>query len=221
VSASERDTGQEDTGQKDAGQPDTGQPDTGQQGGSRRPVARRPVGSPPHALWLRALQHSSILLTYHPPPRQVPTDADSTPAAEPVSGSRPSPRAQTAPGPRRPHEQKAESGIADATARETGSLLNVGLLVVGIFMVVCSRITLTRTWAWSWHGPSTTFTLSRMHGACTSAMGELAQGASGEVASHCLWVDTTWTAVVGLGAAGCILAAFGIARTIRAIMKPA
>ncbi len=200
MSASEQDTGQQDTGQQD----------TGDQDGSRRPVA-----SPPHALRLpfaRALQHSSILLTYRPPPRRAPGDANPIPAAEPESGSKQPPPAQA---------QKADSGTADPKARATGSLLDTGLLVLGVVLVVCSRVTLTQTWAWSWHaGQGTTFTLSRMHGACTSAMGELAQGASGDVASHCLWVDTTWTAVVALGAAGCILAVLGAARMVRAVMKP-
>jgi hypothetical protein len=222
VPASEQDTGQEDPGQQSNGLDDAGREDTADQDGGRRPL-----GAPPHALWLRALQHSSILLTYRPPPRGDPIGGVSTPAAKPPSGSKPSPPAVPRPGREPPNtstgtvrNQKPESGIADAATRTPGSLLDICLLAVGAFLVVCSRVTLTRTWAWSWHGPTTTFTLSRMHGACTSTMGELAQGASGDVASHCLWVDTTWTAVVALGAAGCILAAFGIARMLRAIIKP-
>ena len=213
MSASERDTGQQDTGQHEVGQDEAGKHDSGQQ----------PQKLPPHMLRLpfaRVLQQSSILLTYRPPPRGAPSP-ERPQGPPPLPGRQPSPGRESPPpiaGPAQ--QQKPESGIADVV-REAGGLLEIGLLVLGIVLVLCARITLTRTWVWSWRtGSGSTLTLSRMHGACTSAMGELAQGASGNVASHCLWVDTTWTAVVGLGAVGCVLTVFVIARRLRAIMKP-
>lgn len=202
MSASEQDSGQQAAGQNDTGQNDTG---------------AQPQALAPHALWLRsarALRHTSILLTYRPPPRRSRVGADSIPATEPRSGRQPSSGSEP------PSNSQLAPDAANA-ARGAASLLDAGLLIVGIVLLVGALITLTQTWVWSWHaGSGTAFTLSRMHGECTSAMGELAQGASGEAASHCLWVDTTWTAVVAFGAAGLILAAFGIVRILRAITKP-
>jgi hypothetical protein len=100
-------------------------------------------------------------------------------------------------------------------------LLDASLIVIGAALFLCALATLISTWAWSWHaGSGRTFNLSNMHGICTSAMGELAQGASGTVASHCLWVDGTWTEAVALAAGGCIVAVIGIARSLGALKTP-
>jgi hypothetical protein len=190
----------------------TGEQDTGEQ---------EPQPLQPHSLSLpfnRPPRPSSVLLTYHPPRR--PFSATEPPAeTEPLPGkAHLSGKAQLPP-------QQPERAQAISTAHaliDIRSLLDVTLVVLGVLLVVGARITLTRKWAWSWQAsPGTTFTLSRMHGSCTSAMGELAQGASRNVASHCLWVDGTWTVVVALGAAGCILAAFGLAHMLRRIRKAA
>jgi len=99
--------------------------------------------------------------------------------------------------------------------------LDASLILVGAALFLSALATLSSTWAWSWRaGSDRTFNLSHMHGICTSAMGELAQGASGTVAIHCLWVDGTWTEAVALTAGGCILAAIGVARTVRTLRAP-
>lgn len=112
--------------------------------------------------------------------------------------------------------------LAETKTYETASaggyaagVLDASLIVIGAAMFLCALATLSLTSVWSWHaGSAGTFNLSHMHGICTSAMGELAQGASTNVASHCLWVDGTWTEAVALTGGGCILAVIGIARIV-------
>jgi hypothetical protein len=101
-------------------------------------------------------------------------------------------------------------------------LLDAGMIVVGVALFLGALATLTSTWAWSWHASSgAIFTLSEVHGVCTSAMGELSQGASGAISNSCLWVDLTWTEAAALTGVGCILAAIGVARVVRALRTPA
>jgi len=180
-----------------------------QQGADER---RRPAQLPQsHLLSLpipATPPQSIILLTFHPPPRRT------------LPGAEPGQQADQAQAHR---AQAGESRTADAVnAQDTGSLLDAGLLIIGAVFVLAARATLTRTWLWSWRaGSGAALTLSRMHGICTSTMGELAQGASGMAASRCLWVDGSWTAAVLLAAAGCILAVIGLTRMLRATVKTA
>jgi hypothetical protein len=123
-----------------------------------------------------------------------------------------------------PAAQAAQAGDARraAASADLSGLLDMALIVIGAVLVFGARVTLTRTWAWSWHtGSGASFTLSRMHGICTSAMGELAQGVSGDAAGRCLWVDGTWTAAVLFGGFGFILAAIGCIRMLRGMKKSA
>jgi hypothetical protein len=96
------------------------------------------------------------------------------------------------------------------------------MVVIGVAVFLGALATLTSTWAWSWHaGSGAIFTLSQVHGICTSAMGELSQGASSTISNNCLWVDLTWTEAAALTGAGCIVAAIGVARIVRALRTPA
>jgi hypothetical protein len=188
---------------------------------------RRPSQLPqPHTLSLPRPGTSPspfIVLTFRPPPRRL------RPGAE---------RGQQVPHGQAPHAQGGDAQGGDAqggdaqggesrtagaaNAPDTGSVLDAGLLIIGAVFVLAARATLTRTWVWSWRaGRGAAFTLSRMHGICTSTMGELAQGASGMAASRCLWVDGSWTAAVLLAAAGCVLAVTGLARMLRGAGKSA
>jgi hypothetical protein len=144
-------------------------------------------------------------------------------ASEPVTATEPltaSERPLAADPPQRLAQAKT---FEDAGAgRYSASLLDASLIVIGSALFLCALATISFTRVWSWHaGSARTFNLSHMHGICTSAMGELAQGASSNVASHCLWVDGTWTEAVALAAGGCILAVIGIARIVGALRRPA
>ena len=123
-----------------------------------------------------------------------------------------------------PPERRAQAETFESTGAVgyAASVLDASLIVIGGALFLCALATISFTWVWSWHaGSAHTFNLSHMHGICTSAMGELAQGASSNVASHCLWVDGTWTEAVALTAGGCILAVIGIARIVGALRTPA
>ncbi len=193
---------------------------------------RRPAQLPrPHLLSLpipATPPRPVILLTFHPPPRR------------PLPGTKPGQQVQHAQvqhaqvqhaqaqhaqvqHAQAQHAQAGEWRTAGAAnAQDTGSLADAGLLIIGAVFVLAARATLTRTWVWSWRaGSGAALTLSRMHGICTSTMGELAQGASGMAASRCLWVDGSWTAAVLLAAAGCILAVIGLTRMLRGAGKTA
>ncbi len=182
---------------------------------------RRPAQLPrPHLLSLpipATPPRPVILLTFHPPPRR------------PLPGTEPGQQVQhaqvqhaQAQHAQVQHAQAGEWRTAGANAQDTGSLADAGLLIIGAVFVLAARATLTRTWVWSWRaGSGAALTLSRMHGICTSTMGELAQGASGMAASRCLWVDGSWTAAVLLAAAGCILAVIGLTRMLRGAGKTA
>jgi hypothetical protein len=172
------------------------QRDTGEQ-------PQQPEAPQPHTLFppsLRTPRHSYTLLTFRPPSRRRQPDDESLPGDDP-----PGQRAQA---------QTVANASTDVYATR---LVDASLVVIGAALFLCALATLSSTWAWSWHaGSGNIYTLWHMHGICTSAMGELAQGASGTVESHCLWVDGTWTEAVALTAGGCILAAIGIARILRA-----
>ena len=151
-----------------------------------------------------------------------PSTASEPPAAsQPETASEP-PTADSPPG-NDPPQQAAQAQISGnpSTGMYATRLLDASMIVIGAALFLCALATLSSTWAWSWHaGSAGIFTLSRMHGVCTSAMGELAQGASSNVAKHCLWVDGTWTEAVALTGGGCILAAIGVARIVRAMRTP-
>jgi hypothetical protein len=157
-----------------------------------------------------------------------PPDSKPLSAGEPLSVGQHLPDSETLPDSDSPPCDHPPQELAQAQASANSSastyatrLLDGSLAVIGTALFLCALATLTSTWAWSWHaGSGVTFTLSRMHGVCTSAMGELAQGASGNVATHCLWVDGTWTEAVALTGGGCILAAIGVARIVRAVRTP-
>jgi hypothetical protein len=90
--------------------------------------------------------------------------------------------------------------------------LPVSLIVIGAVLVLGALATLSQQWAWSWQTRGGTFTLSRMHAVCTSSLGELAQGVSGNVAGHCTRIDATWTAAIVVIAIGVLVGAIGLGR---------
>jgi len=157
-------------------------------------------------------------------PPSVPTSVrELLPRGESLPESKPPTSSERPPGEDPPHPlgQPQTFENADAGLHAT-RLLDASLIVIGAVFLLSALATLSSTWAWSWHaGSGRTFNLSYMHGVCTSAMGELAQGASGTVASHCLWVDGIWTEAIGLTGGGCILAVIGIARILGALRTPA
>jgi hypothetical protein len=173
------------------------QHDTGEQRQSPEPQ--------PHALSPPAPSPAPPTLT--PPSRPAPPTTPARPAATRPPGGKPSVQLTQA----RAH---GNASVAIYATR----WLDASLIVTGSALFLCALATLSSTWAWSWRaGSDRTFSLSHMHGICTSALGELAQGASGTVASHCLWVDGTWTEAVTLTGGGCILAVIGVVRTVRAL----
>ena len=152
-----------------------------------------------------------------------PTSSEPSAVSEPPTSKEPLALGEDPPrvdSPQRLAETKTyETASAGGYA---ASVLDASLIVIGAAMFLCALATLSLTSVWSWHaGSAGTFNLSHMHGICTSAMGELAQGASTNVASHCLWVDGTWTEAVALTAGGCILAVIGIARIVGARRRDA
>ncbi|HTW73934.1 MAG TPA: hypothetical protein VMD56_03310 [Steroidobacteraceae bacterium] len=150
------------------------------------------------------------------PPSAPAPAPPAAPAPAPPAAPAPAPPAATPPQLTQAGTRGSASGGVYATRR-----LDASLIVIGAALFLCALATLSSTWAWSWHaGSDRTFSLLHMHGICTSAMGELAQGASGTVASHCLWVDGTWTEAVALTGGGCIVAVIGVARTVRALRTP-
>jgi hypothetical protein len=154
---------------------------------------------------------------------EPPTSSEPSAASEPPTSKEPLALGEDPPrvdSPQRLAETKTyETASAGGYA---ASVLDASLIVIGAAMFLCALATLSLTSVWSWHaGSAGTFNLSHMHGICTSAMGELAQGASTNVASHCLWVDGTWTEAIALTAGGCILAVIGIARIVGARRRDA
>ena len=154
---------------------------------------------------------------------EPPTSSEPSPVSQPPTSKEPLAVGEDPPrvdSPQRLAETKTyETASAGGYA---ASVLDASLIVIGAAMFLCALATLSLTSVWSWHaGSAGTFNLSHMHGICTSAMGELAQGASTNVASHCLWVDGTWTEAVALTAGGCILAVIGIARIVGARRRDA
>jgi len=220
------------------------QQDTGKERDPPQPHVLSPPSSP-------TPKRSYILLTFRGPRRSQPSDRpppseDQVPASGPVSASElptssgslsaseailPSEPLPTEPltASERPPGGDPPQRLAQAETFESAgaggyavSVLDASLIVIGGALFLCALATISFTWVWSWHaGSAHTFNLSHMHGICTSAMGELAQGASSNVASHCLWVDGTWTEAVALTAGGCILAVIGIARIVGALRTPA
>jgi len=145
------------------------------------------------------------------PVREALPDSDRLPGSNTRSDSERPPAGDRAPRPPQPRTSGNARAGTYATRR-----VDASLIVIGAALFLCALATLISTWAWSWRtGAGGTFSLSHMHGICTSAMGELAQGASGTVSSHCLWVDGTWTEAVLLIAGGCVLAVIGIVRTLK------
>lgn len=143
-------------------------------------------------------------------------ESDSPTATEPLTATEHPPGGE--PPQRLAQAETFESAGAQGYA---ASVLDASLIVIGGALFLCALATISFTWVWSWHaGSAHTFNLSHMHGICTSVMGELAQGASSNVASHCLWVDGTWTEAVALTAGGCIVAVIGIARVVGALRRP-
>ena len=199
-------------------------------GGQREPQQPHTL-SPPSA---RLLRPSSKLLTFRPPARRHPSGDEPSrgdersSGVEPLSGGKalsaiePPPGNDLLPDNGSPQQRAQAQTFENASASvHAARLPDASLIVIGAALFLGALATLTQTWAWSWHaGAGKTFTLSAMHGVCTSAMGELAQGASGTVESHCLWVDGTWTEAVLLIAAGCAIGGIGIARILHAIRKP-
>jgi hypothetical protein len=204
---------------------------------SPAPPAPTPPSSP--APPARTLRRPYLLLTFRPPRRPQPDSeplpgddpspvgeplpaSESQTDGEPLSGSGPVSVSEHRPGgdPSPPLTQARISGNARAGIYAT-RWLDASLILIGAALFLCALATLSTTWAWSWRaGSDRTFNLAHMHGICTSAMGELAQGASGTVASHCLWVDGTWTEAVALTGGGCILAVIGVVRTVSALRTP-
>jgi hypothetical protein len=186
------------------------QQDTGEQ--PQPPESPQPhaLSPPPSA----APRRSDIVLTFRPPPRRPQADDKSLRAED----KPPLPASHSPSGDDPPRQLAQAQTFADASAGVTAArFVDTSLIVIGAALFLCALATLTSTWAWSWHaGSGSIYTLWHMHGICTSAMGELAQGASGTVSSHCLWVEGTWTEAVALTAGGCILTAIGIARFLRA-----
>jgi len=125
-----------------------------------------------------ASQHDTGEQRQPPEPPQPPAlSPPSAPAPAPPTRT---PSAATPPQLTQDRTHGSASGGMYATRR-----LDAGLIVIGAALFLCALSTLSSTWAWSWHaGSDRTFNLLHMHGICTSAMGELAQGASGTVASH-------------------------------------
>jgi len=221
-----------------ASQQDTGEerqpPDTPQLLALSPPSSRTPRRS--HILrTFRASRGPRPVGEPLPGEAQVPAPEPVSVALEPRNGSEPPTRSgplpetkpptasERPPGEDSPHPlgQPQSFETADAGLHAT-RLLDASLIVIGAAFFLSALATLSSTWAWSWHaGAGRTFNLSHMHGICTSAMGELAQGASGTVASHCLWVDGIWTEAIGLTGGGCILVVIGIARILGALRTPA
>jgi hypothetical protein len=214
------------------------QQDTGEE--RQPPDPAQPHALPPPSS--RSPRRSYILLTFRPPRRPLPDApvprTERPPASEPPTASSPETTSQpetasepdtaspptTANPPRttsdspprndapRPVARARTSGNA-STGTYVTRWVDASMIVIGAALFLGALATLTSTWAWSWHASSgAVFTLSQVHGICTSAMGELAQGASGTVSNNCLWVDLTWTEAAALTAGGCILAAIGVVR---------
>jgi hypothetical protein len=209
--------------------------DTGEQRQPREPPRPNAV-SPPAP---RTPGRSSLLLTLRvsrrPQPDGVPLQgkdplpvSEPTPPRQPKAASEPrnadepqTARARRSGGDPSRQPTQAQTPGKTSTGIYATRRLDASLVVIGAVLFFCALTTLISTWAWSWHARSGgTFNLSHMHGICTSAMGELAQGASGTVANHCLWVDNIWTEAVALTGAGCIVAVIGITRTLRALRTP-
>ena len=205
---------------------------------------RQPPEPQPHALSppsSRPPRRSYVLLTFRPPRRVRPDDAppsgtDSLPASEPpVAASQPDnaspPETGSAPPAAGDAPRRNDQPRQVARAHTSGNvsigiyatrLLDASMVVVGVALFLGALATLTSTWAWSWHASSgAILSLSQVHGICTSAMGELSQGASSTISTNCLWVDLTWTEAAALTGCGCILAAIGVARIVRALTRPA
>ena len=206
---------------------------------------RQPPEPQPHALSpppSRPPRRSFVLLTYRPPRRAQPVDAplsgtDTLPAGEPpAAAGQPDtappdtssrPETASAPPAARDAPPRNEQPRQVARAHTSGNvsigiyatrLLDASMVVVGVALLLGALATLTSTWAWSWHASSgAVFTLSQVHGICTSAMGELSQGASSTISTNCLWVDLTWTEAAALTGAGCIIAVIGVARIVRTL----
>ena len=211
-------------------------------GRQREPPEPHTLSSPS----ARVLRPSSILLTFRPPRRRPPSGDQPSgdewppggrvlPATEPPLAAESLPGIASHPGEEllpdsgllpddepRPRSAQVQTFDAASAGMQTARLPDASLIIIGAALFLGALATLTLTWAWSWHaGSRGTLTLSRMHAICTSAMGELAQGASGNVASHCLWVDGTWTEAVLVTVAGCVLVGVGVARILRASKKRA
>jgi len=201
------------------------------------PPTRTPPSSPtPPA---RTPRRPYLLLTFRPPRRPRP-DGEPLPGNDPLPAGEPLPASETQSDgepltdsepvsvSERPAGGKPSVQLTQARTRGNASVgiyaarsLDASLIVIGAALFLCALATLSSTWAWSWRaGSDRTFNLSHMHAICTSAMGELAQGASGTVASHCLWVDGTWTEAVALTGGGCVLTVIGVVRTARALRTP-
>jgi hypothetical protein len=213
------------------------QQDTGEDREPAQPHALSPPSS-------RTPRRSYILLTFHPPRRERPPDdaplprPDRLPASELAAANSPptapttseppaaSPPATTSDSPPRNDPPRQAAQARTSGNARTGiyviRLLDASMIVIGAALFLGALATLTSTWAWSWHASSgAILTLSQVHGICTSAMGELSQGASGTISNNCLWVDLTWTEAAALTGGGCILAAIGVVRIVRAIRTPA
>lgn len=181
------------------------------------PASEPPTSSGP-------MSASEAILPSEPLPiREVISSSESLPRSEPLTATEPLTASERPPGGDPPQRlAQAETFESAAAGGYAASLLDASLIVIGGALFLCALATISFTWAWSWHaGSARTFNLSHMHGICTSAMGELAQGASSNVASHCLWVDGTWTEAVALTAGGFILAVIGIARIVGARRRAA
>jgi hypothetical protein len=107
-----------------------------------------------------------------------------------------------------------ETGRPQSHPAATGARLGlpVTLIVIGAILVLGALATLSQQWAWSWHARGSTLSLSRMHAVCTSSLGEIAQGVSGNVASPCTRIDATWTAAIAVIAIGVLVGAIGLGR---------
>ena len=209
---------QQDTG-KDPASASGPAPATERRSGGAPPTASEPPTGNGQVPASEAMLPSEPLPTGELLPRNESLpESESPTASEPTTASGPPNASERPPGGDLTQRlAQAETVDSASAAGSAAGLLDTSLIVIGAALFVCALATLTLTWVWSWHaGSAGTFNLSRMHGICTSAMGELAQGASTNVASHCLWVDGTWTEAVALTGGGFILAVIGIARIVGA-----
>ena len=171
-----------------------------------------------------SLSASEAMLPSEPSPASgLVSRSESLPESEPLTATEPLTASERPPGGDPPQRLAQAETFENAGAQGYATrLLDASLIVIGGALFLCALATISFTWVWSWHaGSARTFNLAHMHGICTSAMGELAQGASSNVATHCLWVDGTWTEAVALAAGGCILAVIGIARILGTLRSPA